>query len=62
MPNAKSRPTAPRGRTPKSPDWNITTVSEVKKAQDVVRRLKDAGHTDRRVLVLGPSAFAVLWR
>ena len=62
MPNAKSGPSAPRTRSPKSPEWNVTTVCEVKKAQEVYRKLKDAGTKERRVVVLGPSAFAVVWR
>lgn len=62
MPNAKSRPTGPRARSPKSPEWKIATVSEVSRAQEVYRRLKDAGAKEKWVVVLGPSAFAVVWR
>lgn len=62
MHDAKTRPSALRAGSSKSPVWQVAAVTDVKKAQSIYRKLKEAGTTDRRVIVLGPSAFAVVWR
>jgi len=47
---------------PMRTDWNITTVSALSNAEDLLDCLENRGFTERELLVLGNSCFAVRWR
>jgi hypothetical protein len=42
--------------------WNIITTDSLDEVQDLLEALEDAGFTERRVIILGLSRFAVSWR
>ncbi|HEV3383458.1 MAG TPA: hypothetical protein VG097_01515 [Gemmata sp.] len=43
-------------------DWNLTTVSALCDAEDMLDYLEVKGHSERELLILGNSCFAVRWR
>ena len=43
-------------------DWSLTTVSALCDAEDLLDCLEAQGYTERELMVLGNSTFAVRWR
>lgn len=43
-------------------EWNLATVSALCDAEDMLDYLEVQGHSERELLVLGNSCFAVRWR
>jgi hypothetical protein len=43
-------------------DWNLTTVSALCDAEDMLDYLEVKGYSERELLILGNSCFAVRWR
>jgi hypothetical protein len=43
-------------------DWQLTTVSDLCDAEDLLDCLEYQGYTERELLILGNSCFAVRWR
>jgi hypothetical protein len=43
-------------------DWNLTTVSALSDAEDILDNLEYHGYAERELMVLGNSCFAVRWR
>jgi hypothetical protein len=43
-------------------DWQLTTVDDLTNAEDLLDCLEAQGYTDRELVVLGNSCFAVRWR
>ncbi|MDB5309275.1 MAG: hypothetical protein JWO38_3477 [Gemmataceae bacterium] len=43
-------------------DWQLTTVSDLTAAEDLLDCLEAQGFADRELVVLGNSCFAVRWR
>ncbi len=55
---AGGREMAPLPRT----DWNLTTVTALSDAEELLDVLEMKGHAERELVVLGNSCFAVRWR
>lgn len=51
-------PVGPKVRT----DWQLTTVEDLNAAEDLLDCLEANGITERELVVLGNSCFAVRWR
>jgi hypothetical protein len=43
-------------------DWQLATVSALSDAEELLDVLESQGHTERELVVLGNSCFAVRWR
>lgn len=43
-------------------EWQLTTVAELHDAEDLLDCLESRGYSERELLVLGNSCFAVRWR
>jgi hypothetical protein len=43
-------------------EWQITTVDSLSAAEDLLDCLEAQGHTEREMVVLGNSCFAVRWK
>jgi hypothetical protein len=43
-------------------DWNLTTVSALSDAEEMLDYLEAQGYSERELMVLGNSCFAVRWR
>lgn len=43
-------------------DWNLTTVTALSDAEDLLDSLEMQGYEERELMVLGNSCFAVRWR
>lgn len=43
-------------------DWQLTTVSALSDAEDLLDYLEARGYAERELVVLGNSTFAVRWR
>jgi hypothetical protein len=43
-------------------DWNLATVSALCDAEDMLDSLENQGYSERELMVLGNSCFAVRWR
>lgn len=43
-------------------DWQLTTVSALNDAEDLLDTLENQGFAERELVVLGNSCFAVRWR
>ncbi|MCI0704525.1 MAG: hypothetical protein L0241_26010 [Planctomycetia bacterium] len=43
-------------------EWHLTTVSALSDAEELLDALENQGCTERELLVLGNSCFAVRWR
>jgi hypothetical protein len=50
------------GSTHAGADWNLTTVSALCDAEDLLDSLEMQGFGERELVVLGNSCFAVRWR
>jgi hypothetical protein len=55
---AGGREVPPLGRT----DWNLTTVTALNDAEELLDVLEMKGFAERELVVLGNSCFAVRWR
>ena len=55
---AMNRNFAPATRS----DWHLTTVSALSDAEELLDVLEYQGHSERELVVLGNSCFAVRWR
>jgi hypothetical protein len=55
---ASGRHLAPATRT----DWQLTTVSDLSDAEELLDMLENQGVTESELVVLGNSCFAVRWR
>ncbi len=49
-------------RTPSRTEWQLTTVSDLTAAEDLLDSLEAHGYAERELVVLGNSCFAVRWR
>ena len=47
---------------PARTDWNLTTVSKLSDAEELLDMLENQGFAERELVVLGNSTFAVRWR
>jgi hypothetical protein len=43
-------------------DWNLTTVTALRDAEEMLDYLEMRGYSERELLILGNSCFAVRWR
>lgn len=43
-------------------DWQLTTVSALQHAEELLDMLENQGFAERELVVLGNSSFAVRWR
>src|SRR5262245_28890537 len=43
-------------------EWHLTTVDALCDAEELLDLLENQGHTERELVVLGNSCFAVRWR
>ena len=43
-------------------DWQLVTVDDLTKAEELLDSLESCGFEDRELVVLGNSCFAVRWR
>lgn len=55
---ASDRPFVPAQRS----DWQLTTVSALSEAEELLDVLECQGVTERELVILGNSCFAVRWR
>src|SRR6202035_772058 len=55
---ASGRHLTPAVRT----DWQLTTVSALSEAEELLDVLENQGVTERELVVLGHSCFAIRWR
>jgi hypothetical protein len=46
----------------KRTDWQLTTVSALSDAEELLDMLENQGYTERELVVMGNSCFAVRWR
>src|SRR5689334_17177452 len=49
-------------RSPARTDWQLTTVTDLRAAEDLLDSLENRGIEERELVALGNSAFAVRWR
>jgi hypothetical protein len=49
------------GNLPRS-EWQLTTVSALSDAEELLDVLENQGYAERELVVLGNSSFAVRWR
>lgn len=43
-------------------DWQLTSVDDLTAAEDLLDALENQGYTERELVVMGNSSFAVRWR
>lgn len=43
-------------------DWQLTSVDDLTAAEDLLDSLENQGYTERELVVMGNSSFAVRWR
>lgn len=48
--------------SPVRTEWQLTTVTNLSEAEDLLDSLEAHGFTERELVVLGNSCFAVRWR
>lgn len=54
--------TLPTGTQPLATEWQLTPVSDLTAAEDLLDCLEAHGYAERELLVLGNSSFAVRYR
>jgi hypothetical protein len=55
-------PTVQSTSQPTRVEWHLTTVSTLREAEDMLDSLEAQGITERELVILGNSCFAVRWR
>jgi hypothetical protein len=53
---------ADRRSSPVRTDWQLTAVDDLTHAEELLDCLENQGYTERELVVMGNSSFAVRWR
>jgi hypothetical protein len=61
-PTTDAIPTVQRAGQSARVEWHLTTVSTLREAEDLLDSLEAQGITERELVILGNSCFAVRWR
>jgi len=59
---AETLATGGQAKSPAKTDWQLATVDDLTNAEDLLDCLEAQGFTERELVVLGNSCFAVRWR
>ncbi|MCS6865573.1 MAG: hypothetical protein RMJ56_10510 [Gemmataceae bacterium] len=62
LPEAETLRIVRQESPPPSPEWRMTTVNALHDAEELLDLLEYQGFTEREILVLGHSQFAVRWK